>query len=62
MKQTLRQAIEKMLEDLIARQELLDSYIKSYVESDNFLDAAINKVKRDTLQTVRVRLEDALKN
>jgi|JI10StandDraft_1071094.scaffolds.fasta_scaffold58579_8 hypothetical protein len=60
MKQTLREQIEKMLSDLIARQEMLDTHINQYVEAGNLMDAAINKIKMDTLDTVRIRLQDAL--
>jgi hypothetical protein len=62
MKQTLRQVIEKMLEDLVARQKILTINIKQYTDAGNLMDAAINKIKFDTLETVRVRLEDSLNN
>lgn len=60
MKQTLREQIEKMLSDLVARQEMLDSHIKQYIECGSLTDAAINKIKRDTLDTVKTRLQDVL--
>jgi len=62
MKQTLRQVIEMMLEDLGYRQKMLNANIKQYVDAGNLMDAAINKIKFDTLETVRVRLEDSLYN
>ena len=60
MKLTLREKTEKMLSDLIARQEMLDTHINQYIEAGNLMDAAINKIKMDTLDTVRIRLQDAL--
>jgi len=60
MKITLREKIEKMLSDLIARQEMLDTHINQYIEAGNLMDAAINKIKMDALETVKIRLQDAL--
>ncbi len=60
MKITLREKIEKMLSDLIARQEMLDTHINQYIEAGNLMDAAINKIKIDALETVKIRLQDAL--
>ena len=60
MKLTLREKTEKMLSDLIARQEMLDTHINQYIEAGNLMDAAINKIKMDTLDTVRIRLQDVL--
>ena len=57
---TLREKIEKMLSDLIARQEMLDTHINQYIEAGNLMDAAINKIKIDALETVKIRLQDAL--
>jgi len=61
MKETLRQQIEQMLRDLVARQNQLDRHVKEYVEAGNFGDAAINQIKRDTLTTVVTRLEEVLR-
>ncbi len=60
MKQTLRHAIEKMQEDLIDRIDMLNKHIKEYLDAGNLVDAALNKIKRDTLETVRTRLSETL--
>lgn len=62
MKKTLIDNIEKMLTDLISRQQMLDTHIAQYIEAGNLMDAAINKIKRDTLDTVRIRLIESLNN
>lgn len=61
MKETLRERIERELEAINKRCNMLDKNIREYVEAGNFGDAAINQIKRDTLSMVATRLEDALK-
>ena len=60
MKQTLRERIEQMLEDLTRRQKQLDGYIVEYVKDGNLGDAAINQIKYDTITIVIERIKEAL--
>lgn len=58
---TLREQMEQILVDLVARQNQLDRHVQEYVEAGQFGDAAINQIKRDTLTMVVARLEEALR-
>ncbi len=52
MKETLKEQVEKMYADLCVRQAMLDKNIEGYIDDGNLMDAAINKIKRNTLTLV----------
>ena len=61
MKETLRQQIELMVSDLVQRQKFLTQSIADYKFSSQFEDAMKCNIRLNTLETVRVRLVEALK-
>lgn len=60
MKHSLRERIETELKYINDRINILDRHIHEYVAAENYNDAAINKIKRETLRIIAERLEQAL--
>lgn len=60
MKQTLNELLRLELKSIETRIEMLEMHIIEYVSANNLMDAAINKIKLQTLTMVHSRLSDIL--
>ncbi len=61
MNRTLRDKIEHILQNAIARKEFLNGSLRDYVESGNYSDAAKIDIKIAQLGLFIQELEEALK-
>lgn len=60
MKSTLNELLRSELKSIETRIEMLEKHIREYTKANNLMDAAINKIKLDTLTMVHARLSDIL--
>ena len=62
MNYTLKEKLEKRLNDMSNRINQLEIHINQYIVSGNLIEAAINKTKRETLIMVYEDLKSLLSN
>jgi cell division protein FtsB len=59
---TLKEQLEKRLNDMSNRINQLEIHINQYIVNGNLIDAAINKTKRETLIMVYEDMKSLLNN